>query len=141
MWPSIPLVVDKRYVGTAFGLCTAIQNLGLAAFPFLNGQLRDRTGGYTASQLVFAGLGLVGLVFAIIMAFSAGILGGDHDLGHHAEAGGTGTEGGAEAAGSGAITPDATHPLASPNLCGRARQYIHTSCRTIRSRKISQMIP
>ena len=37
-------------MGTAFGLCTAIQNMGLAAFPFLNGRLRDATGGYTATQ-------------------------------------------------------------------------------------------
>jgi MFS family permease len=28
MWPSIPLVVEKERVGTAFGLMTAIQNIG-----------------------------------------------------------------------------------------------------------------
>jgi MFS family permease len=67
MWPSIPLVVDKKLVGTGFGLCTAIQNIGLGAFPFLNGFLRDKTGTYTATQLMFAGLGTVGLVFAILL--------------------------------------------------------------------------
>ncbi len=33
VWPSVPLIVDERCVGTAFGLMTAIQNLGLATFP------------------------------------------------------------------------------------------------------------
>lgn len=64
MWPSVPLVVDKEKVGTAFGLMTAIQNVGLLAFPYLNGALRDHTSGYAWSQTMFAGLGLFGLVFA-----------------------------------------------------------------------------
>ena len=33
MWPSIPLIVEKNRVGTAFGLCTMVQNVGLALFP------------------------------------------------------------------------------------------------------------
>ena len=54
-------------MGTAFGLMTAIQNLGLGLFPFLNGKLRDVTGTYTASQVMFAGLGVVGLLFALLL--------------------------------------------------------------------------
>jgi len=54
-------------VGTAFGLMTAIQNLGLGLFPFLNGKLRDVTGTYTATQVMFAGLGGVGLIFALLL--------------------------------------------------------------------------
>jgi MFS family permease len=65
MWPSIPLIVSKERVGTAFGLMTAIQNIGLALFPLLNGLLRDRTQAYTASLLMFAGLGVCGLIFAL----------------------------------------------------------------------------
>lgn len=65
MWPAIPLVVEKERVGTAFGLMTAIQNVGLLTFPYLNGALRDWKGGYGWSQTMFAGLGLVGLVFAV----------------------------------------------------------------------------
>jgi hypothetical protein len=38
----------------AFELCTAVQNIGLALFPFLNGLLRDATQDYTASMLMFA---------------------------------------------------------------------------------------
>ena len=67
MWPSVPLVVEEKRVGTAFGLMTAIQNLGLGLFPFLNGKLRDVTGTYTASQIMFAGLGVVGLIFALLL--------------------------------------------------------------------------
>ncbi|MGD0293232.1 MAG: MFS transporter [Terracidiphilus sp.] len=67
MWPSVPLVVEEKRVGTAFGLMTAIQNLGLGLFPFLNGKLRDVTGTYTATQVMFAGLGGVGLIFALLL--------------------------------------------------------------------------
>jgi MFS family permease len=67
MWPSVPLVVPKDRVGTAFGVMTAVQNVGLLAFPYLNGKLRDTTHAYTASQLMFAGLGACGLVFAVLL--------------------------------------------------------------------------
>jgi predicted MFS family arabinose efflux permease len=67
MWPSVPLVVEEKRVGTAFGLMTAIQNLGLGLFPYLNGKLRDVTGTYTATQVMFAALGVVGLVFAVLL--------------------------------------------------------------------------
>jgi len=67
MWPSVPLVVEEKRVGTAFGLMTAIQNLGLGLFPFLNGKLRDITGTYTATQIMFAALGMVGLIFAVLL--------------------------------------------------------------------------
>ncbi|RKY81649.1 MFS transporter [candidate division KSB1 bacterium] len=67
MWPSIPLIVEKKRVGTAFGLMTMIQNIGLGLFPFLNGKLRDLTHSYTSSMVMFASLGLFGLVFAILL--------------------------------------------------------------------------
>jgi MFS family permease len=67
IWPSVPLIVDARRVGTAFGLMTAIQNLGLATFPVANGALRDATHGYTASQIMFGALGFCGLIFSILL--------------------------------------------------------------------------
>jgi MFS family permease len=67
MWPSIPLIVEKNRVGTAFGLTTTIQNIGLALFPWLNGLLRDATQAYTASMVMFSSLGIVGLIFAILL--------------------------------------------------------------------------
>ena len=67
MWPSVALIVDEKRVGTAYGLMTMIQNIGLALFPYLNGKLRDVTHDYTASMVMFASLGLVGLVFALLL--------------------------------------------------------------------------
>jgi len=67
IWPSVPLIVDARCVGTAFGLMTAIQNLGLATFPYASGALRDATHAYTASQIMFAGLGFCGLIFSFLL--------------------------------------------------------------------------
>jgi MFS family permease len=67
VWPSVPLIVEERCVGTAFGLMTAIQNLGLATFPVANGALRDATHGYTASQVMFALLGFCGLIFSTLL--------------------------------------------------------------------------
>jgi len=76
MWPAIPLVVKEEHTGTAFGLCTAVQNIGLGLFPLLNGLLRDATEGYAASMVMFAGLGLVGLVFAFLLKRSDARAGG-----------------------------------------------------------------
>jgi len=67
IWPCVPLIVEARCVGTAFGVMTAIQNLGLATYPLANGALRDATHGYTASQVMFAGLGFCGLIFAFLL--------------------------------------------------------------------------
>ena len=67
LWPSVPLIVKNERVGTAFGLMTAIQNIGMAVFPLLNGLLRDWTHSYTGSMMMFAGLGVAGLVFAILL--------------------------------------------------------------------------
>ncbi|HTQ53988.1 MAG TPA: MFS transporter [Bryobacteraceae bacterium] len=67
IWPSVPLIVDAQRVGTAFGLMTAIQNIGLGTYPMVNGALRDATHGYTASQIMFSALGFCGLVFSLLL--------------------------------------------------------------------------
>eukprot|EP00039_Didymoeca_costata_P016515 m.297845 g.297845 ORF g.297845 m.297845 type:complete len:690 (-) comp16404_c0_seq4:67-2136(-) len=41
LWPSVPYVVDEAYVGTAYGMITAIQNGGLALFPIIIGTILD----------------------------------------------------------------------------------------------------
>lgn len=81
MWPSVPLIVKKEYVGTAFGLMTFIQNLGLALFPYLNGKLRDMTHSYTASMVMFASLGFFGLLFAFLLKRSDAREGGTLERG------------------------------------------------------------
>jgi MFS family permease len=67
MWPSVPLIVRKERVGMAFGLMTAIQNIGMVVFPILNGVLRDLTHTYTSSMLMFTSLGFFGLIFAMLL--------------------------------------------------------------------------
>ncbi len=67
MWPSVPLIISKQRVGTAFGLMTMLQNIGLGLFPWLSGRLRDISGDYTASQIMFSSLGVLGLVFAVLL--------------------------------------------------------------------------
>ncbi len=67
MWPAVPLIVKKEHVGTAFGLITFIQNIGLALFSYLNGLLRDITNNYLASMLMFACLGVFGVIFALLL--------------------------------------------------------------------------
>ena len=67
MWPAVPLIVEKNRVGTAFGLMTMIQNLGLAFFPWMNGRLRVLTHTYQSSMVMFALLGATGFVFALLL--------------------------------------------------------------------------
>ncbi len=67
MWPSVPLIVPKEKVGTAFGFITMIQNIGLGLFPYLNGKLREVTHSYTSSMVMFACLGVCGLIFALLL--------------------------------------------------------------------------
>jgi MFS-type transporter involved in bile tolerance (Atg22 family) len=81
MWPAVPLIVEENRVGTAFGLMTMIQNIGLGLFPFLNGKLRDVTHNYESSMVMFAVLGAVGLVFAILLKRSDARSGGVLDRG------------------------------------------------------------
>jgi hypothetical protein len=40
LWPSVALVTEKRQHGTAYGIVTAVQNLGLAAIPLGVGALQ-----------------------------------------------------------------------------------------------------
>jgi len=82
MWPSVPLIVEENRVGTAFGLMTMIQNIGLGFFPWLNGRLRDVTHNYESSMVMFAVLGAVGLVFAVLLKRSDLRSGGVLDRAH-----------------------------------------------------------
>ena len=87
LWPSVPMVVEESRVGTAFGLLTAIQNVGLMVFPKASGWLIDRTGDYTATQVMFAGLGAAGLAFAFLLLRSDRRHGGVLEAGKTASGG------------------------------------------------------
>jgi len=74
MWPTMVRLVKEKQIGTAYGLMYSIQNLGLFVFPILSGWILDNTNpgepeilNYTPTMLMFAGLGLLGLVFAVLL--------------------------------------------------------------------------
>ena len=74
MWPTVVKLVDESKIGTAYGLMYSIQNFGLWGFPLLTGVILDKTNpgdvetlNYTPAILMFAALGLVGFLFALLL--------------------------------------------------------------------------
>lgn len=82
LWPAVPRIVDERRVGTAYGIMTWTQSLGILTFPYLAGRITDlsnpgvtsemiragRAGlDYTNTSLMFAGLGIMSFVFALML--------------------------------------------------------------------------
>jgi MFS family permease len=74
MWPAVAYLVDQPRLGTAYGLMTMIQNIGLAGFNFAIGWANDfsrasaeNPGGYALGMWIFSVLGLVGFVFAWLL--------------------------------------------------------------------------
>ncbi len=83
MWPSVPKIIDERRLGTAYSLIFWIQNWGLMGVPLLIGRILDSRFcligetmingkltpiyNYTLPMLVFAGFGILGLLFAFLL--------------------------------------------------------------------------
>lgn len=74
MWPSVAYIVDQSRLGTAYGLMTMIQNIGLAGFNLLIGWANDfsvagpdNPGGYNLGMWIFSTLGFFGLLFAWLL--------------------------------------------------------------------------
>jgi MFS family permease len=74
MWPSVAKMVDEKRIGSAYGLMFSVQNLGLWAFPILAGVVLDKTNpagteqlDYTYTMIMFACLGILGLIFALLL--------------------------------------------------------------------------
>jgi MFS family permease len=74
MWPSVAYIVDQAKLGTAYGLMTMIQNIGLAGFNLLIGWANDRwaasatnPAGYRPGMWMFSVLGFVALFFAFLL--------------------------------------------------------------------------
>ena len=83
LWPSIPKIMDKRFLGSAYSLIFWVQNFGLSFTPMLIGWALEKTNpgvaeqiaagvegvsyNYTAPMLVFVGLGILALLFAIYL--------------------------------------------------------------------------
>ena len=67
MWPSVAYIIEESRLGTAYGLMTMIQNIGLAGFNFLIGWVNDLSAGYTVGMWIFSSLGFLGLLFAFLL--------------------------------------------------------------------------
>ncbi len=82
MWPAVALIVPEKRLGTAYGTMFAIQNIGLLTFPILAGVVLDAANpgisadavakgkefyDYTWTMIMFAGLGLLGFLFAFML--------------------------------------------------------------------------
>ncbi|MCL6494310.1 MAG: MFS transporter, partial [Ignavibacterium sp.] len=74
MWPSVALIVENSKLGTAYGLMTMIQNIGLFGFNLLIGFANDVSGasaenpsGYNLGMWIFSILGFLGLLFAFLL--------------------------------------------------------------------------
>ncbi|MDE7153007.1 MAG: MFS transporter [Muribaculaceae bacterium] len=88
LWPSVPKLVDKKIIGSAYALIFWIQNIGLWLFPLLIGKVLDNTNpqiteglangtmteeqaaisyNYTAPLVMLAGLGAAALVLGLIL--------------------------------------------------------------------------
>jgi hypothetical protein len=74
MWPSVAYIVDQNKLGTAYGLMTMIQNIGLAGFNLLIGTENDlmhagpqNPGGYNLGMWTFSILGFLGVAFALLL--------------------------------------------------------------------------
>lgn len=74
LWPSVSLVVDSSKLGTAYGLMTMIQNIGLFGFNLLIGFSNDiskasaaNPGGYNLGMWIFSLLGFFGLFFSFML--------------------------------------------------------------------------
>lgn len=83
MWPSLPKIIEDRYLGTAFGCIFWIQNIGLMLVPGLIGwsitksnpgvaeQIAAKIPGaaynYLVPELIFAGFGVAAILLALYL--------------------------------------------------------------------------
>ena len=74
LWPSVPKVMDARYLGSAYSLIFWVQNIGLFGIPILFGSMLEASNegvtdptqyDYTNPMLLFAALGVLALICAI----------------------------------------------------------------------------
>ncbi len=65
LWPSVPKLVEERYLGSAYSVIFWIQNIGLMLFPIIIGWSLDKTGGYTVPMLIFSSLGALAFLLGL----------------------------------------------------------------------------
>lgn len=86
MWPAVALIIEPKRLGTAYGLMTMIQNIGLAGFNLIIGFSNDHfhagaanPSGYIPGMWIFATCGVLGIIFSVLLHRSA-IASGSTDL-------------------------------------------------------------
>lgn len=74
MWPYVSFVVDSQKLGTAYGMMTMIQNVGLFSFNLIIGFSNDlfnasaqNPAGYIPGMWIFSILGFLGLLFSYLL--------------------------------------------------------------------------
>lgn len=83
MWPSLPKIVEDRYLGSAYGLIFYIQNIGLLLVPILIGyalsasnpgvaeQIQNNVEGvkynYTVPEIIFACFGVAAFFLGLVL--------------------------------------------------------------------------
>jgi len=82
MWPSVPKIIPEKQLGSAYAMIFWVQNWGLMGVPALIGWVLNKyciTGthlvdgvevsnyNYTLPMLIFAGFGVLALVFALLL--------------------------------------------------------------------------
>ena len=78
LWPSVPRVMDKRYLGSAYSLIFWVQNVGLCLVPIVIGKVIKAANpgiddpmqyNYTIPMLVFASFGVLALFFGLYLKY------------------------------------------------------------------------
>jgi MFS family permease len=74
LWPAVPLLVEERRLGTAYGLMTMLQNIGLTVCNLGAGWINDHSNasaanpaGYQSMLWFFGILSTAGFVFAVLL--------------------------------------------------------------------------
>ena len=74
IWPSVAYLVPQRTLGTALGLMTMIQNLGMTGMNWILGRANDTAGasatnpaGYLAMMKILTVLGFIGFALAFLL--------------------------------------------------------------------------
>ncbi|CAO1362935.1 unnamed protein product [Diamesa hyperborea] len=66
LWPLVALIIPEYQLGTAYGICQSVQNLGLAIVSITAGMIVDK-GGFLMLELFFIGWLCIALLATVII--------------------------------------------------------------------------
>ncbi len=75
MWASIPYIVEPQKIGTAFGICVSIQNIGLAIGPLIITAIRkinppkEKTEYFWVMGFLIV-ISIIGFIVALILLYN-----------------------------------------------------------------------